>query len=400
MQLAVKQKHLGPRGLLAGVMAIYVITILSIDMYVPALPGMQRSFGVTAAYLNTTMYVYFAVATVCILTAGFLADRYGRRRIILIATGVFTLSSLGAMLAPSVEALVVFRCGQALGYGFVTTAATALVKDSYSGRDLQTAMTALQSLILLGPAIAPFLGSLMVETVGWRGIFGMLTLAGIAATGIASLISETYRDDSAQNMRISNGLRVLLQKSGKLCRQRSFTALMLFFSVCALPYFAFIAVASYVLLDDYGVSYLQYSMCYAVICLVSLGAPYLYAALSKRMFPRWILLLTILIVGAAAVGLFASGSQSAAAFTAFVALYALAEGIARPLAFVELLQQDNEYVSTASSLANFVYGIATVLGSALATAPWPSYSFGIAALTALTCACMAFLYMWGLRKVG
>lgn len=399
MQLVVPQKHLGPRSLLVCVMAIFIITILSIDMYVPALPGMQKSFGVTAAYLNATMYVYFAVATICILLAGFLVDRYGRKRIILVAAIVFTLSSLGAALSPSVEVLVLFRCGQALGYGFMTTAATALVKDAYDGRDLQLAMTAMQSLILLGPAIAPFLGSFMVETIGWRGIFGVLTAAGAVAIVMASLITETYQKRGHDGaLSVGQGLDLLFRRSRALFRKRSFTALTLFFSVCALPYFAFIAVASYVLLEEFGTSYLEYSLSYAAICLTSLAAPYVYAALSKRVFPRWILLLTVVIVGVAAAGLFGPGSRAPLAFTVFVAVYALAEGIARPLAFVELLQQKDEYVGTASSLANFVYGIATVLGSALATAPWPSYAYGIAALTAVTCACMAVLYAWGLRR--
>ena len=58
MQLSVPQKHLGPRSFFVCALSINLLLILSIDMYVPALPSMQRAFDVSAAYLNLTCLLY------------------------------------------------------------------------------------------------------------------------------------------------------------------------------------------------------------------------------------------------------------------------------------------------------------------------------------------------------
>ena len=157
MQLAVPQKRLGPRSFFVCAMTIQLLLILAIDMYVPALPSMQRSFDVSAAYLNLTVFVFFAFSAISVLLAGPVSDRYGRRPVLLAGVALFTVSSAACAVSPSVEVLVVFRAGEALGYGLVATVETALIKDAYEGDDLKIAMTCLQSLIIIGPAAAPFL---------------------------------------------------------------------------------------------------------------------------------------------------------------------------------------------------------------------------------------------------
>ena len=189
MQLAALQRFLGPRAFLACALAVELLIIMSIDMYVPALPSMQREFGVTEAYLNLTMFAFFAVGAVGVVFAGPLSDRLGRKPVFVFGSALFTASSLGCMLAPSVEVLVLFRMGEALGYGAVTTVETAIVKDAFSGSDLKTAMTCLQSFILIGPAAAPFLGTFVLAHGGWRGIFAALVAFGVVATVLALLIS-------------------------------------------------------------------------------------------------------------------------------------------------------------------------------------------------------------------
>ena len=171
MQLAYPQKRLGPRLFFACVLTINLLLILSIDMYVPALPSMQRSFNVTEAYLNLTVFAFFLFTAVGVVLAGPLSDRFGRKPVLVLGCMLFAVSSLFCTLAPTVEVLVIFRIGQALGYGAVATIETVLIKDSFDGNDLKLTMTALQSLIIIWPAIAPFLGTFILAFSDWRGIF-------------------------------------------------------------------------------------------------------------------------------------------------------------------------------------------------------------------------------------
>ncbi|MEF9877341.1 MAG: MFS transporter, partial [Gordonibacter sp.] len=380
MQLAHPQKRLGPRSFFACALAINLLLILSIDMYVPALPSMQRVFDVTEAYLNLTVFAFFVFSAVGVIMAGPVSDRFGRK---------------------PVQVLIVFRIGQALGYGAVVTIETALIKDSFDGNDLKLAMTALQSLIIIGPAVAPFLGTFILTFSDWRGIFTLLTVCGFVALGLSLLISETHPHASkAERSQTGVGaaLGSMVSDIRILMHDRKFSSLALFMGIAGMPYFAFIAVVSYILMDFFAVSYFEYSMIYAGACLVTIAAPYVYVALSKRLSVRAILVLCVWLTAASFVMLALFGTASPVLFLVAFVPYALAEGIVRPMAFVVLLDQPSSRVGAASSFSNFSYALLTSFATVIATLQWPNFIFGIAVLTGASVLVMAGLYVWGLRK--
>lgn len=165
------QRRFGPGLFFAVIVFVFLIQILAIDMYVPALPEMQREFGISAAYLNITVFVFLVAQAVAMVAAGPLSDRFGRRSVYIVGCGLFFAGSAACAFTPSVEGLFAARAIEALGLGCTATLSTALVKDAYEGEDLKLTMTLLQSLVIIGPVLAPFLGSLMVEWLGWRAIF-------------------------------------------------------------------------------------------------------------------------------------------------------------------------------------------------------------------------------------
>ena len=399
MKLAIPQKFLGPRSFFICALTINLLLILSIDMYIPALPSMQRAFDVSAAYLNLTMFLFFAFCAVGVILAGPLSDRFGRRPILLSGCGLFAISSIFCALAPTVEVLIAFRIGQALGYGAVSTIETALIKDAYEGSDLKLAMTSLQSLIIIGPAVAPFLGTLLLSVAEWRGIFEFLAVGGVIGFLLSLLISETHvRDKSLPAPGVAESLRDMIRNIRVLGRNRSFMALALFMGVAGIPYFAFIAVVSYILLDFFAVSYLTYSLIYAAACLVTIAAPYIYVALSKYLSVRTILKICTGLTVISFIMLIAFGTTSPVLFLLAFIPYALAEGIVRPMAFVVLLDQPADRVGAAASFSNFSYSILTSVATVLATLAWPNFVVGITVVTGGSALVMGALYLWGLRK--
>lgn len=398
MQLAAPQRFLGPRAFLACALAVELLIIMSIDMYVPALPSMQREFGVTEAYLNLTMFAFFAVGAVGVVFAGPLSDRLGRKPVFVFGSALFTASSLGCMLAPSVEVLVLFRMGEALGYGAVTTVETAIVKDAFSGSDLKTAMTCLQSFILIGPAAAPFLGTFVLAHGGWRGIFAALVAFGVVATVLALLISETLpREARAGCESVGAALSSTLRGVRLLAREKGFLPMVGILGVASVPYFAFIAVISYVLLDHFAVSYGFYNVLYLLFCLVTIVAPYVYAAASKRVHGSTVLKACIGLTALSGVLLGFFGLAGPLVFLAAFVPATLAEGVIRPMSYVVLLDQPNDRVGAASSFSHFSYNAFTAVATVIATLPWTNFVFGLAVITGASAVAMAAAYAGGLR---
>lgn len=434
MQLVAPQKRLGPRSFFVSVLTINLLLILAIDMYVPALPSMQREFAVSEAYLNLTMFVFFLFAAVGVVLAGPISDQRGRKPLLLAGCGTFAAASFLCAVAPTVEAVIAFRLVEAVGYGFVMTIVTALVKDAYAGEDLKVAMTFLQSLVIIGPAIAPFLGTLLLSIGGWREVFGFLALCGLVSFALACLLTETHPSAGARAAGRARGaraaatataaepagaanpalevasasqgaqggvgaaLRDLVAGSRALMRDRSFMSLALIMGIAGVPYFAFIAVVSYVLLDYFMLSYFEYSVIYAIACVVTIVAPYLYMALSKRLGVNAILRLSIALVAVTFVTMLAFGTASPLLFLLTFVPYALAEGVVRPMSYVVLLDQPDNRVGAASSFANCIYSVFTSVATVFATLPWSNFVTGVAVLAGASMVLMIVLYLWGMRK--
>lgn len=397
MQLSVPQQHLGARSFLACALVIGTLLIFAIDLYVPALPVMQRELEVSASFLNLTMFAFFFFGAFGVLIGGPVSDRLGRKRPYLASIALFAVSSFGCMLAGGVWELVAFRSLQALAFGMEAAIRTALVKDAYEGESLKLAMTLVQSLMIVGPAIAPFLGSFLVLALGWRGVFGFLAVAGVASLCLACLMSETLGSEHRLRGGMLDSARATLEHTRTLLSQRGFTALALIMGVIAVPYFAWIATVSYIMVDFFQTDYLVYSLVYAATSVVSIVAPYVYIVLSKRMGVRQLVVLCIAL-GAASTALLAGvGALGPFAFAVAFVPFALAEGIVRPMGYVVLLEQPRRLVGAASSFTNFLYNVITALATVLATLPWTSYVFGLAVLGACSVALIAALYLWGIR---
>lgn len=367
-------------------------------MYVPALPLLLEEFDTSASFLNLTMFMFMLVSACAILVAGPLTDKFGRKPILIVSCAVFAASSIGCALSTSVLMLTVFRVGQAIGFGLVETDVTAMIKDAYTDKDLKFAMSLLQSLVIVGPVLAPFLGTLLLALGGWREIFVALAVMGIIGLVIALIISETMHADHRLAAGVVPALRDMMTRVRSLLSKRSFTAMALIVGIAGLAYMGYIAVASYILLDDFDSGYVIYNLVYAGICGVSVLAPFVYLRISKMMSPRALTILCAVLGLAAAVLMAVFGVWGPFAFFCCFAPYALMEGIIRPHAFVVLLDQPPDQVGSASAFANFVYTMLGAAGTVVMTLPWASYVSGLAIVMGACSIVMLALYVWGLRK--
>lgn len=401
MELACKQRFYGPYGLFILAICLNLATIMAIDMFVPALPEMQQEFHVSEAYLNLTLFSFTIGSAISTLFSGAISDRVGRKPMLLGSMILFVVASVGCVYSTCVEMLIPFRIAQSLSYGAIFVISTALIKDAYEGESLKVAMACMQSLIIIGPVVSPFLGALMIVVWDWHAIFWLLAILSAITIPAILLMDETLDLSHKGGESFGDAMRKMGSDMGALAKDKRFMSLALLMSTSSIPYFAFIATASYIVMVQFAAGYLNYSFCYAAVSLVSVAAPYVFLVLSKRLPHKTILVMAIGLIGVGALLLGVMGEFNWITFTIAMAPAIISEGIIRTSAFMVLLDQPADRVGSASSLSNFCYSMCTALGTVFGTlAIWPNFVVGICVITALSAVVMAGLYAFGVRGRG
>ncbi len=153
---------------------------IATNLFLPALPAVSSYFGVPVAAAQTTLSAYLIAFAVGILITGPLADRYGRRPVLVAGMGIFAISSLLALLAPSLSALIAARVVQGLAAASGITVARATVGDLYQGAELARRIAMLTMAMIAGTVLSPWLGGLLITHYGWRAGFVAMAAGGVA----------------------------------------------------------------------------------------------------------------------------------------------------------------------------------------------------------------------------
>jgi EmrB/QacA subfamily drug resistance transporter len=159
-----------------------------------ALPSIQRELHAPLSGLQWTIDAYTVVMASFLILAGSTADRFGRRRIFQIGLATFTLGSLLCSLAPGLPWLVAFRMLQAVGGSMMNPVAVSLIANTFTDpRERARAIGVWGGVFGLSIAAGPVLGGLLVDSVGWRGIFWVNIPVGVAAIVLTALFVPESR---------------------------------------------------------------------------------------------------------------------------------------------------------------------------------------------------------------
>ncbi|MBI3226446.1 MAG: MFS transporter [Mycolicibacterium cosmeticum] len=149
----------------------FFMEILDASILTPAIPVMAAQFGVAPVDVNVAITAYLVTVAVLIPASGWMADRFGIRRVFLAAIAVFTLASVGCALSVSLPMLVGMRIAQGIG-GAMMVPVGRLAVLRFSGKaDLVRAIALLTWPALAAPVLAPVLGGAIATVGSWRWIF-------------------------------------------------------------------------------------------------------------------------------------------------------------------------------------------------------------------------------------
>jgi DHA1 family bicyclomycin/chloramphenicol resistance-like MFS transporter len=220
MNLAVSKNKI-----IAGVAAAAFLGPFTQTVYTPALVRLQGVFQVNTFQINLTISLFTAILAFSNFFIGPMADRWGRRAILLPGLLVFALGSLICMLAPSYGYFLLGRLTQAAGISTAILVAATVIGDIYAPSERAKAMSFYQTINFLGPVLGPVIGGLIAAHFYWQGIFGLLIVGAMSAWLYnRRYLPETLPADVAP-------LRFTVQSFTNVFRNRSgFSILLLGFS--------------------------------------------------------------------------------------------------------------------------------------------------------------------------
>ncbi|XQW85014.1 multidrug effflux MFS transporter [Thalassotalea piscium] len=170
--------HAGIAAVLAIVMAL---APLALDTYLPAFPFIAESLGVSVHQVSLSISIYIFVLALGQLSGGPLSDHFGRSKVMLTGIAIFGIASILLAFTDSLTEFLLFRVLQAFGGGWATVTVPALVRDRLSGVEAAKFFSLIGLLMVLAPALAPNIGSLILTTYGWESIFIFLGVYSIIA---------------------------------------------------------------------------------------------------------------------------------------------------------------------------------------------------------------------------
>jgi len=368
-----QQKYLKSAGVIALISILSMIPPLSTDLYMPALPEMTVYFHTTSTLMSFTMTIFFIFMAIGILILGPMSDKYGRKPILITSILISMLFSAACAFAPNIALLILARAASAFGAGGMVAISTALIRDSFSGKEMSKVLSVTQAFMLIAPMLAPVLGAMILKVADWKMTFIVLAiLTGISLVG-AFLLQETL---PANERKQGSTVQTILGLS-KVAKNPNFSSLLLVGAFIAAPFMAYLALASYIYIDGFGVSETTFSMYFAINAGASILGPILYMRFGARSVKKAINTGIILAI-ISAVLILTVGKTGPIIFLLSYVIFSVVTSYYRPLISDLLLSATKTDVGAASSVMNFGFTVVGSIGMIVGSLAWSSYISGLA----------------------
>ncbi len=250
----------------------------TIDAYLPSFPDIEMEFGVSRAVLLQSLGIYLLATAISTLAWGPLADRVGRRLVVMVSMCGYTVGSMGCAMADNTESFMFFRVVQGLAASGGFIAGRAMIRDAHDARSAHRAMSQVMLLFALSPAIAPVLGGWLHDMFGWRSVFWFLSMFGGLLALMGYFISETLLVDQRRSIHPSAVLKVYISA----LKHPRFPALIFCLALSFAGLFLYIAGAPTVIYDFLGMDSTDFGWLFIPI----VGGLILGASISARMAHR------------------------------------------------------------------------------------------------------------------
>ena len=274
---AASEAHGTPWRLLALLVAMAGVSSLSLNILVPAIPGLAAKFAADPASVQLAVSLYLMGLAAAQLVFGPLSDRFGRRPVVLAGLALATIASTAAIFAASIASLVSARIAQSLGASTGQTIGRAIIRDLYDREHAAAMIGLVTSVVVLMPMVAPLIGGILDTLFGWEAIFVFAAIVSFTVFAWAALaLPETRKLSPA------SGQRHFRADLAALAASPRFFGYALCAGLGSAPFFSFLGAAPHVVVTLLGRTSAEYGLWFFVPSIGFMAGNFAVSRLTAR----------------------------------------------------------------------------------------------------------------------
>lgn len=256
---------------------------LSIDMYLPSMPLLEKVFHATTAQVQTTLVTFLLGYALGQSLYGPITDRFGRKPPLYWSLTLFVVSSTACAVTHSIHILSAFRFLQAVAACGGAVVSRAMVRDLFPPHDLRRIFSMLVLVLGVSPLIAPFIGGYLLVWFGWKSIF--LTQASLGALTLLTMhfrLEESLPPEHARPLDMAS----VISAYRHLLEDRTFLGASLVCGFSSAGMFAYIASAPFVFINIYKLPPQQFGWLFGAIAAGMIASSQVNGHMPRRI-PIW-----------------------------------------------------------------------------------------------------------------
>lgn len=283
---------------LGTIILMDLLTGMEFDLFVPSFPELQSHFSLSPFWVEALLSSNFIGYCLSLFFVGELADRYGRKPIILLGLMAFIIGSVLCLWAPSYQVLLCGRFLQGAGVAAPSILSFLIIADSYPLKKQQSLFAILNGLMNASAGAAPVIGSYISLYFHWRGNFMALLLLGMATFLMSVLFIPTQKPPEHKEALSLHGYISIFQS-------KPLTLLIMFFIFNFVPYWIFVGISPILYMEDLGVSLSHFGYYQGALALVYALGSLLFGLIVSRYDQKKMLYVSnqIFIVGLISIAL-------------------------------------------------------------------------------------------------
>lgn len=359
---------------------------LATDMYLPAIPTLQKQWNQPLSVINLTLVCFFITYCISLLFYGPVSDRFGRRPPLIVGIALYVIACILCALSPNAGSLIVFRIIQAMGAASAATLAMAICKDIFTGKEREQVLAVIAVIVSLAPMLAPVLGGWLLKWFSWPWIF-----VSQAVMGAISLVGVYNMEETLKNP-IEVKIHELASGYMSLFKNVKFMGYAIMVAIAAFPLFSFIGGSADIYITRLGLSEQTFGYFFGANALAFMAGSLSCSRLLRIMSSKHLMTAGFsgILTGGVWMLLFSHHGPYSLALP--MALITFSIGLSRPPSNNLVLEQVESHAGAASSLMIFTYFMFGAVSMWLISLDWQNKirTIGLVALVSG----LVMLVMW------